>query len=253
MRPPVEIVIPNYNGHEALALCLEAVMRRTQYPDYRVTVLNSPGDGQDAPYLRLLRDAGKIRLIEAPYRRRSGEAMYDLFAASKSDWACHLESDVEVMALDWLDILIDQIRDPDLDVVVARWAKGWWSDEMITVPVWSPEVFLLNLRLYRPLMEPGDFQQKSMSFAEYKYKDKLPEILPPGWAGYVNLDTCWRFTEKVTYENEGRFQVVPLLAGYYGTKVRHYGGLSTRPDHPEIQVRRARIRACLRELRETGK
>jgi len=250
-KPPVEIVIPNYNGHEAIALCLEAIRRRTAYPTYGITVLNNPGDGQDAPYLRLLRDARAIRLIETDHDRKPGEAMYDLLHASPSNWVCHMESDVEVLTPDWLDILMRPIQNPECDIAVARWIMAWDDDKAVTPPVWGPEVMLLNLRLYRPFLEPDDFQQRSIPLADYKYRARLPVILPPNYSGYVNLDTCWRFTEKVTYENSARFRVAHIPAGYFGFKVRHYDGISTRPTRPEIQPRWAMIRTNLAALRRS--
>ena len=248
---PISIVIPNFQGHEAIQLCIESVRARTTGVDYEILVYDNLGDGRDREYLRKQRDAGHIKLIENDgYTRAPGLSMSQLLNRVETEFAVHIESDIEIICPDWLTAVLRLIQDKTKDIAAARYfgpkphCNTWYA------PIWGPEVILLNMPLYRQIEEPHDWQQKSIPVEQYKYRHIFNEFKPPeGFNGTVNLDTCWRFTEKMVFENKWGFMVKPLPKDYFWTKVKHFGGISTRGKNPEIQPRWEEVRRHLAILR----
>jgi hypothetical protein len=104
---------------------------------------------------------------------------------------------------------------------------------------------------YRLMAEPHDWQQRSVKLDDYPYREifaKMPR--PWDFDGTVNLDTCWRFSEKIIFENRWGYKVAPLPKDFFARYIVHYGGLSTRADRPEIRPRWERVRERLRLIRQ---
>jgi hypothetical protein len=247
----ITILVPNFQGHEAIALCLESIMARTHSVEYGILVYDNLGDGKDRAYLRAMRDAGRIELIENDGRaRKPGESMTELANACRTRFACFLESDCEVIDGGWLALMRGLIERHPRTIGVGRYFAAGPHTRTFYVPVWGPECLLINMDLYRPIAEPHDWQQRSISTELYPYAHIFAGMRPPdGYNGTVNLDTCWRFTEKVEFETERGLRVEPLPHGFFYSHVRHYGGISTRGQNPEIQPRWEAIRKSLAELR----
>ena len=249
---PIDILIPNFNGHEALKLCIESIRRRTHYtPGYKIIVLDNPGDGMDRTWLNEYLRADKIDiLIEEDQNYKSGESLVRLLRKTGAPLACVIESDVEISHPAWLTYMAQNIKDWKHDVLVARYfppqikLNHYWS------PTWGPECALLNMSLYREMSdETDDWQQRGITFADYPHKELfLGMLLDPPMRDYVNLDTGWRLYEKLRWENRWGFNVQPIGAMFFATFVKHYGGISTRGDRPEIQPRWEEIRRRLKML-----
>ena len=248
----VTILVPNYQGHEAVALCLESVMARTHSVDYSILVYDNLGDGQDRAYLRGMQGVRRIELIENDgMTRKPGESMTELATACRTRYACFLESDCEIIDGGWLALMLGLIGKHPQTIGVGRYFKAGPHCLTFFAPVWGPECLLIDMDLYRPIAEPSDWQQRSIPTELYPYADIFNGIRPPeGYDGTVNLDTCWRFTEKIEFERERGLRIEPLPLTFFATHVRHYGGISTRGHRPEIQPRWEAIRASLGELRK---
>jgi hypothetical protein len=250
--PAITVLVPNFNGHEAVALCLESIMARTHSADYGILVYDNLGDGQDRAYLRGMRDAGRIELIENDgWTRKPGESMTELVQACRSRFACFLESDCEIIDGGWLKLMMELLRRQHRTIAVGRYFGAGPHDKTFIAPVWGPECLLLDMDLYRPIAEPNDWQQRSIAIELYPHAEIFKGMAPPAeFNGTVNLDTCWRFTEKVEFERERGLRVEPLPPTFFYRYVRHYGGISTRGQNPEIAPRWAAIRRSLGALRE---
>jgi hypothetical protein len=253
MSDDVSILIPNRNGHEALELCLESIWRRTRYAggSVEVVVFDSPGDGRDRPMLERWADAGKLRLLRGVYDKHHGEALTELLRACETPVAVLLESDCEVRRGAWLDEMRRLGRSAETVIAVARFFPGVPHGRQMIAPVWGPECLWLDMEKYRPMSEPHDWQQRSIKIEAYKYADASFGNLarPLGFDGYVNLDTSWRFTEKLLYENAWGYSVAPLPSDWFRDWVHHFGGISTRGARPEIAPRWHLIRERLRLIR----
>ncbi|MBE3087776.1 MAG: hypothetical protein IMZ71_01470, partial [Chloroflexi bacterium] len=219
--------------------------------DYSILVYDNLGDGKDRAYLQAMRDAGRIELIENDgWTRRPGESMTELAKTCTTRYACFLESDCEIIDGGWLALMMGLIARHPRTVGVGRYFAPGPHGVTFYAPVWGPECLLIDMDLYRPIVEPNDWQQRSIPTELYPHARIFAGMRPPdGYNGTVNLDTCWRFTEKVEFETERGFRVEPLPLTFFATHVRHYGGISTRGTRPEIQPRWEAIRKRLGELR----
>ena len=47
----ISILIASFRGGIATELCIESILKRTQYPDYKIVVYDSSGPGKDKDYL----------------------------------------------------------------------------------------------------------------------------------------------------------------------------------------------------------
>ena len=103
----VSILIANYQGHEAIELCIESILKRTQFDSYKIMVMDSsPEDSPDKAYLRRQRDRGKIGLLESERKLGHGTALTQLLKHCDAEFACLLDSDCEILMSDWLAVLV---------------------------------------------------------------------------------------------------------------------------------------------------
>lgn len=260
------ILIANYQGHEAIELCIESILKKTKNIDYKIIVMDSsPKDSQDKDYLRLQRDRDNIELMESEVKLGHGAALEKLLKRCDTEFACLMDSDCEILHRDWLSLLVNTIRNAnDLGVARFRWG-GVAADNHCVAPVYWPCVMLLNIPLYREFEGEDDWQQSGGNYKDYKYKHIFDK------AGYsqfglvitrpnqrevkkdnVGRDTAWRFTEKVLFETDSKYNIYPMPLNFWDIRVKHYGGITRnhfRPEHPVIAPRWKIIKENLIKLR----
>lgn len=249
----VSILIANYKGREALELCIESVLKRTKYNGYKIIVLDlSPESCSDKQYLRTQRDKGNIELLENDTILSHGQALTRLIKHCKMEYACLLDSDCEILAGDWLAVLVKLLKGKN-DLAVAKFKKGGSIPHLYWVaPIYWPCVMLLNRQLYREFEGTDDWSQRNISFSEYRYQDIFKDVKEKPKQDIVSRDTGWRFTEKVLFETGNKYKIYPMPKDYWDVKVKHYGGISRnhfRPEHPIIKPRWEAIKKNLNKLR----
>jgi len=261
------ILIANYQGHEAIQLCIESVLKRTKYDNYKIAVMSSsPDDSDDGNYLRHQRDKGNIDLLESERKLGHGTALTKLLEYCDTELACLMDSDCEILQEDWLSVLTEKIKNPN-DLGVARFRIGGVAaDHHCIAPVYWPCVMLLNIKPYREFEGEDDWQQNGINYKDYKYKEMFA---PPGYSRpglivtmpgqrevkkeNVSRDTGWRFTEKVLFETGNKYKIYAMPNNFWNVKIRHYGGITRnhfRPEHPVIAPRWKTIKENLKKLRD---
>jgi len=261
-------LISNYQGHEAVELCIESILKRTVYNSYKIIVLDSsPKDSGDREYLRYQRDKNNIELMESEVKLGHGAALSKLLQRCDTGLACLLDSDCEIFQGDWLSVLANKIRNAnDLGVARFRWG-GVAADNHCVAPVYWPCVMLLNVNLYRDFEGEDDWQQKGIEYSDYKYKHIFKKdgysksgliITMPNQREVkkdnVGRDTAWRFTEKVLFETDNKYKIHPMPLNFWNIRVKHYGGITRnhfRPEHPIIAPRWQMIKENLKKLRSS--
>ncbi len=116
-RPPVSVVIPNWNGIDHLPTCLDALRRQT-YPDLEVIVAdNASTDGSQA---LLRRDYPAVRLVELPENRGFTGACNAGIEAAHGEIVILLNNDTEA-ALDWVAQVVAAFeRHPEAGSVASK-------------------------------------------------------------------------------------------------------------------------------------
>ena len=248
------ILISNFRTKEAIELCIESILKRTDYKPYKIVVFDSSGnDSQDRKYLEKQRDAGVIELLTSENRTRHYYAMLKLYHYCNTELGLFLDSDIEILENGWLSILIDIILSDSNVLGVASFKhKGVMiPQEWFRAPRYEPKCMLLNMELYRRIQDDADFIQSNTSIEDYKGKqifDIFPQKFPTVWG-----DTCWKLTEKILFDNKNDFIMKKIPSDYLNKKMNHYGGIGMHfgdYNNPIIGPRLKKIKARLEKLRK---
>ncbi|MBE3087778.1 MAG: glycosyltransferase family 2 protein [Chloroflexi bacterium] len=258
---PVSILIANYDGREALELCVESVLARTASNEpVHIIVYDSPASGHDRPYLERMADDGKLTLIAGTEDMMHGPAVWRLLSERMSEWVVIIDSDCEIRDRTWLRFMFSCVEDEASDIGVSKLRQGGalFKGELLTPYYWLA-CMLLNAEQY--FTHGGrliDWPEQYMPYADYRgpfdFKRHMTEgVTTQAW--HVGIDTGGIFTERLLSGDmqDCRMRELPPL--FWDRYVRHYGGISRnhhRPEHPEIAPRWVEIKRRLVELRATA-
>jgi hypothetical protein len=278
MNGQVDILIPNRFTWNAVCLTVESILKRTDYPDYVITVCDNSraannracephplpkmkDTGERLEYLQIMARLGYIRLIENDSQDRKyghGENLKLLVGNSKSDYAFLFNSSSEILRPDWITVLVNMIKDPEKDIGVARFRGGGnHFDKCWITPNYWPNMMLLNMRLYREFYPDNTWELAQVPFETFSRKEvfagqpapKEPEHDPP----LVFCDTGWTLYERLQFDNPKGLRMLALPDNYWNTYIHWYGGIdrnSHRPDHPYVVETLAKVNERLALLRK---
>ncbi|MDR6512528.1 GT2 family glycosyltransferase [Novosphingobium capsulatum] len=117
--PLVSVIIPTRNRVDLLRTCLDG-LARTAYPNLEVIVVdNDSDDVATLDYLARL-DSGRYRVL-----RHHGPFNYSAInnravSQASGELICLLNNDIEIIASDWLAIMVTAALKPDVGAVGAR-------------------------------------------------------------------------------------------------------------------------------------
>lgn len=250
----VSVLIANYEGKEAIQLCLESILKRTKYPDYRILVYNSPANGSDLTYLQRMAGNEKTMVVEGTKNVNHGWAIWQLINICDTDWAITLDNDSEILDGNWIDKLFGQIK-KEKDIGVARFRSGGlWNPGNLFTPFYWVACMLINLRWYKTTSpQVSDWSSSSVRFSQYRGKYKFENCCEKLSNCLVTIDTGSGFTTRLMFDIPGGYNMQPMPDNFWDTSVKHYGGISRnylRPEHPWVAPRLAEIKQRLAELRK---
>jgi len=264
------ILISSWCGHKAMELCIESILERTDYKTYQIIVCDSSSPfGPDRKYLRNHKEKGNIKLLESEVRLQHGQALWRLLSYCKTDLACILDSDSEILSSDWLDVFTSQIKNYEKDLGIGYLIKGGNrpNNDFFFAPVFHPSLFVLNMSLYRQIMKEDDWMFAKIDMKDFRYKKELQAMndeQASHWFEYdrflnrpsIAYDSGGIFTERMIYENPRGLKMHAMPLNFFGDKVRHFGGMSayhTRLDHPHMKHKYELLKERLQILRGESK
>lgn len=120
--PQVAIVIVNWNGRELLQRCLSSIEKNTQYPNYRIIVVdNGSTDGsvqlieEKFPNVHVIRNRENLG-----FSRANNQGMKHALKTGAS-YIFLLNNDTEVVQEDWLGTLVDALgRDEKIGILGCK-------------------------------------------------------------------------------------------------------------------------------------
>lgn len=258
IKGPISILIANYEGGDAIRLCIESIRARTAYPPgYSIMVYDSPGKGKDREFLRAYQAAGDIALIEGTRNLDHGAAIRMLMEKCDTDWAITLDSDCEIILPDWVSALIGKVKDENKTLVVARYRPvnsgidRTIKKAFVITPTYWLACMLINVGLYKPIADIKDFPFAIIPVKDYPWVDQLKKLPGENWNGNVHVETGGWLAGRIL-SGEIRYGVEPMPEPFWPHRVIHYGGISrnaSRPDHPWVAPRWNLIRDSLKALR----
>jgi glycosyltransferase involved in cell wall biosynthesis len=262
------ILIPSWCGHKATELCIESILKRTEYKGgYQIIVYDSsPEDSEDRKYLCKKQGEGKIMLFVSETRQRHGDALMNLLLFCDTDIAVILDSDNEILTGDWLKVFTDPIQNLKKDLGVGFLIKGGNrpNNDFFFAPVFHPSHLVLNMYLYRQIMRADDWLYFKIPVWEFKYKDQLEAMSDEQAAEWfchdrtlnrprIEYDAGGLFTEWLIYDNPNNLKMHSMPIEFFTEKVKHYGGMSayhTRLDTPHMKKKYELLMERLKILRE---
>jgi GT2 family glycosyltransferase/glycosyltransferase involved in cell wall biosynthesis len=121
LYPRVSVVVVTHQGLEMTRLCLEALDRRTDWPNLELVFLDNGSTDGTRPWLEAeaARRGASFRLVAFPENRGFAAACNAGAAAASGDLLCFLNNDTVVTG-GWLSALVRHLsRDPSLGMVGA--------------------------------------------------------------------------------------------------------------------------------------
>lgn len=123
--PRVGIVIPTRDNVGVLSVCLESLLQRSSYPDFRVVVVdNGSAKPETLAYLRAIDDP-RVQVLrdESPFN--FSQLINRGVAAVEGDVLCLLNNDMQITQPDWLEEMVGWAMQ---DGVAAVGARLWYGD-----------------------------------------------------------------------------------------------------------------------------
>lgn len=265
---PCSVLIPNRWSEDAICLTVESILKRTDYPDYRIVVCDNSEGKEEASRLDYLKEQqrqGNIELIinviepnpdgKMPYGH--GENLRILLKYCRTSLAMLFSSGCEVKKSEWLTQLVGLLEtDKDLGVAKTRKAENhfqncWAANRYI------PNWLLLNMDIYRGFGDPDeDWNLSRVPYEIYEHKEAFEGLLPPQHPDpeplQVFLDTGWRLWNRVHYENPNGLRMIEMPFYFPWRNINFFSGMDRnahRPNHPYVVKMRAGIQRQLELLR----
>lgn len=122
-EPKVSIVIPTKDHAAMLASCVDSVLRKTEYEDYDITLVenNSVEPETFAYYERIQKESDKVRVVTWPGHGFNYSAICNYGARHcDGEIILFLNNDTEVISPEWLGAMVNFMARPDVGVVGAK-------------------------------------------------------------------------------------------------------------------------------------
>lgn len=122
--PSVTVVIPTRDKADLLKACVESVLGKTSYPNFKVVVVNNQSIEQSTlAYLEELKPRG-ITVLDFPKPFNFSEIANFASANDASEFLCFLNNDTEVLEPNWLSHLVDHALAPEVGLVGSKLLYG---------------------------------------------------------------------------------------------------------------------------------
>lgn len=171
VRPLVSIIIQTRNAAKLLRQCITSVQEKTEYLNYEIIVVNNGSDEPVAPaYLEPLEKSQKIRVVRVMRDEGNHSALNNAAVdIAQGEFIAFLDSDTEVISVEWLSEMVSIATQPGVGAVGAR--------------LWHPNFTLQHGGV---ILGPG-------ALAVHAH-----DGLPLGWNGYMGRAALTQSFSAVT-------------------------------------------------------
>lgn len=122
-KPMVSIIIPNRDKIEFLQPCIESLLKRTEYTEYEILVVDNDSHDPDVlQYYRQLecRLGDKFRLLSYPHPFNFSAQVNLGVEAARGEYVVLLNNDTEVIQSNWLERMLSLGQQENVGAVGAR-------------------------------------------------------------------------------------------------------------------------------------
>ncbi|MEG8098998.1 glycosyltransferase family 2 protein [Candidatus Liberibacter brunswickensis] len=129
--PLVSIIIPTYNYHNLLKVCLKSIYQKTVYSHFEVIIIDNLSD--DPKTLTYLKNISKkhsnLRVIkDDTYPFNYSKINNNASIHAKGQYICFLNNDTEVISGQWLSEMVAIARQKQVGIVGARL---WYREQKL--------------------------------------------------------------------------------------------------------------------------
>ncbi len=121
--PLVSIIISTRDGYEILKKCVESILKKTDYPDYEIIIVNNrSSDEKTINYLNYLKEKYNKIITIINYNKSFNFSAINNFAVmqAKGEVICLLNNDIEIISQMWLTEMVQHVLRPEIGVVGAK-------------------------------------------------------------------------------------------------------------------------------------
>lgn len=120
-EPDVEIIIPTRDKLDLLAACVNSILNKTWYDNYRIMIIdNNSVEEKTIKWLEGISTNSRVSVL--PYNKTYNYSAINNFAVSQSHskFVCLLNNDTEVISKEWLNELMRYAVQDDVGAVGAK-------------------------------------------------------------------------------------------------------------------------------------
>lgn len=127
--PLVSIIIPTRNGNRLLKKCINSILRKTNYPNYEILIVDNGSDDVDTiNFIRELSREQKVRVVRDDSHFNYSYLNNKAVDLSMGELVALLNDDIEVITPNWLSVMVSHAVQPQNGAVGA---KLWYSNNTL--------------------------------------------------------------------------------------------------------------------------
>lgn len=120
--PKVSILIPNKDNHRTLKKCIESILTNSTYENYEILIIeNNSEDSKTFEYYETLQESPKIKVFECQEKEFNYSKLINFGVKNATgDFILQLNNDTQVLAKNWLELLIGYAQNKEIGAVGGR-------------------------------------------------------------------------------------------------------------------------------------
>ena len=128
-RPSVDIIILTRDKAALLKRCIDSIVQKTMYSDYRIVVIDNGSEEMETHELfAVLRESPLIKIIRVDEPFNFSRLNNYAVERSTAEYVCLMNNDIKVISRDWLDEMLGHGIQEGVGAVGARL---WYPDDRL--------------------------------------------------------------------------------------------------------------------------
>ncbi|MGO4441400.1 glycosyltransferase [Rhizobium sp. RAF56] len=130
-KPPlVSLIIPTRNGVELLRTCVQSILKKTEYPNYEILIIDNNSDDQATlEYFRHIEAAdNRVSVVRDDQPFNYSSINNDAVKRASGEYVGLINNDIEVISPDWLSEMMSHAVQVGVGAVGARL---WYPDDRL--------------------------------------------------------------------------------------------------------------------------
>ncbi len=194
--PMVSLIIPTRNGVHLLRQCIESLLKKTNYPNYEILIVdNGSDDPETLHYFTLLETESHVRVLQnhGPFNYSA----LNNFAVkeARGKLVGLINNDVSVISPEWLSEMVSLAVQPKVGAVGAR--------------LWYPNDTLQHGGVVLGIGGCGSHSHKNFPKGAYGYLGRMVLI-----SGFSAVTGACLIIEKAIYEEVGGLNEIDLQVAF---------------------------------------